>query len=69
VLAKRPLLGFWSALWFVVALGALLGSEGATPDPLVAGAAGPIAFFVVAGIAGLGYAAAVAASLAARRYL
>lgn len=69
VLARRPLLGVWGAVWFVVALGALLGREGAAPDPLVAGAAGPVAFFVVAVLAGLGYALTVGASLAARRYL
>ena len=69
VLARRPLLGFWGALCFVVALGALAGREGAVPDPLVAGDAGPLAFFCVAALAGVGYAVGVWAALAARRQL
>ncbi|MBW2268227.1 MAG: tetratricopeptide repeat protein [Deltaproteobacteria bacterium] len=66
VLARRPLLGFWGALCFSIALGALIGREGAVPDPLVAGAAGPLAFFCVAALAGAGYALCVGAALAAR---
>jgi hypothetical protein len=68
VVGRRPLLGFWSAVCFCIALAALLGREGAVPDPLVAGGAGPLAFFCVAAVAGLGYALCVGISLAARRH-
>ena len=44
-MGRRPLLGVWGAVCFVIALGAVVGREGAVPDPLVAGAAGPLAFF------------------------
>jgi tetratricopeptide (TPR) repeat protein len=67
VLGRRPLLGFWGAVCFSIALCAALGREGAVPDPLVAGAAGPLAFSCVAALAGAGYAWCVGASLAARR--
>lgn len=67
VLGRRPLLGLWGALFFCIAIGALIGREGAVPDPLVAGAAGPLAFFIVAALAAAGYALCVGKSLAARR--
>ncbi len=69
VLARRPVAGLLGAFFFAVALAALLWREGAVPDPLVAGAAGPIAFFCVAGFAGLAYAVVIGTSLAARRHL
>lgn len=69
VLARRPLLGFWGALWFVIGAGALLSRDGLVPDPLVAGDAGPLALAVVATLAGAAYAISVGAALAARRRL
>lgn len=69
VLARRPLLALLGALFFSFAACALLWRDGAVPDPLVAGAAGPFAFVGAAILCGLGYAAVVAAALAARRRL
>jgi hypothetical protein len=67
LLAKRPLNSLLGAVFFSVALAAILWREGIVPDPLVAGAAAPFAFLGVATLASLGYAAVVATSLAARR--
>lgn len=69
ILARRPLAALLGALFFATAAGALLWREGAVPDPLVAGAAGPMAFFCVAAVFGLAYAVVVGTSLAARRHL
>jgi hypothetical protein len=69
VLARRPLLALLGALFFAFAACALLWRDGAVPDPLVAGAAGPFAFVGSAILCGLGYAAVVALALAARRRL
>ena len=69
VLAKRPLRSVVGAICFAVAAVALFFREGAVPDPLVAGAAGPFAFFVVASLFGGVYAIVVGTSLAARRGL
>ena len=69
LLARRPVATLLGALFFAIAAGALLLREGAVPDPLVAGAAGPVAFMCVAGISGAAYAIVVATSLAARRHL
>ena len=69
VLARRPLRSVVGAISFAVALGAFLHREGAVPDPLIAGAAGPFAFLCVTGFFALVYAYVVATSLAARRSL
>jgi tetratricopeptide (TPR) repeat protein len=69
ILARRPLATLLGALFFATAAGALLWREGAVPDPLVAGAAGPVALFCVAAVFGLAYAIVVGTSLAARRHL
>jgi tetratricopeptide (TPR) repeat protein len=68
-LCRRPLRSLWGALFCALALAAVVWRDGPVPDPLVAGAAGPLAFFCVAGSAGLGYAIVAGASLAARRRL
>lgn len=69
ILARRPLAALFGALCFATAVTALMLREGAVPDPMVAGAAGPVAFFCVAAVCGLAYAIVVATSLAARRNL
>lgn len=69
VLARRPLLALFGALFFAFAACSLLWRDGAVPDPLVAGAAAPVAFVGAAVLCGLGYALVVGASLAARRRL
>jgi hypothetical protein len=68
-LARRPLRSLLGTLLFAIALGALVWREGVVPDPLVAGAAGPLAFFCIAILAGVAYAIVVATSLASRRRL
>jgi tetratricopeptide (TPR) repeat protein len=69
VLARRPLRSLLGALFFVIAVGALVWRDGVVADPLVAGAAGPFAFLCVSVLAGIGYAIVVGTSLAARRNL
>jgi hypothetical protein len=69
VLARRPLLALLGALFFAFAACAVVWRDGVVPDPLVAGAAGPIAFLGAAVLAALGYAAVVGAALSARRRL
>lgn len=69
LLARKPVAGLLGALFFALALGALFWREGAVPDPLVAGAAGPIAFLGFAALCGIGYAVVVGSSLVARRHL
>jgi hypothetical protein len=66
-LAGRPLLGWLGALCFALAGFACLWRRGVVPDPGVAGAAAPVVFLGTAALAGILYAIAVAASLAARR--
>jgi tetratricopeptide (TPR) repeat protein len=68
-LSRRPLLSLLGALFFSFAACAVLWREGVVPDPLVAGAAAPIAFLGAAALATLGYAAVVGAALASRRRL
>lgn len=63
-LAQRPLRGLLGAFCFTLAAAALVWRGGVVPDPLVAGAAAPIAFMGVASIAGLVYLAVVAVCLA-----
>ncbi len=69
VLSRRPLHSLLGALFFSIAVGALVWREGVVADPLVAGAAGPFAFLCVSVLAGIGYAIVVGTSLAARRSL
>jgi hypothetical protein len=69
LLARRPLLSLLGALFFALAACSLVWREGIVPDPLVAGAAAPLAFCGAAVLCGLGYAAVVGAALAARRRL
>jgi tetratricopeptide (TPR) repeat protein len=69
LLARRPLLSLLGSLLFAFAACAVVWREGVVPDPLVAGAAAPIAFLGAALIAALGYAVVVGAALAARRRL
>lgn len=69
LLARRPIAALLGALCFTTAAGALFWREGIVPDPMVAGAAGPMAFFCVAALLGLVYAVVVGSSLAARRHL
>jgi tetratricopeptide (TPR) repeat protein len=66
-LSRRPLLSLLGALFFSFAACAVVWREGVVPDPLVAGAAAPIAFLGAAGLAALGYALVALAALAARR--
>ena len=66
LLAERPVRGWLAALCFALAVAALVWREGVVPDPLVAGAAAPVAFLGVAALAAVGYAFAVWTSLAAR---
>ena len=68
-LARRPLLSLLGALFFSFAACAVVWRDGVVPDPLVAGAAAPIAFLGAAALAALGYALVVGAALAARRRL
>jgi tetratricopeptide (TPR) repeat protein len=67
--ARRPLLSLLGALFFALACCAVVWREGVVPDPLVAGAAAPVAFLGAAALALLGYAIVVGAALAARRRL
>ena len=69
LLARRPFLSLLGALFFSLATCALVWREGVVPDPLVAGAAAPFAFFGAAVLCLLGYAIVVGAALAARRRL
>lgn len=67
VMLKRPLCGLVSAVCFALAAAAVIWRAGAVPDPLVAGAAGPIAFLGAAALAGFVYVALVATAVAAAR--
>ena len=66
-LVQRPLRGLLGAFCFTLAAAAVVWHGGVVPDPLVAGAAGPIAFLGVASIAGLLYLGLVAAGVASLR--
>ena len=67
LLAERPVSGWLGALCSALGVAAFVWHEGVVPDPLVAGATAPVAFFGVAAVAAVGYAFAVWTSLAARR--
>jgi tetratricopeptide (TPR) repeat protein len=69
LLARRPTLSLLGALFFAFAACAVVWRQGVVPDPLVAGAAAPIAFLGGAALASLAYAIVVGAALATRRRL
>jgi tetratricopeptide (TPR) repeat protein len=69
VLSRRPLHSLLGALFFAIAVGALVWRDGAVADPLVAGAAGPFVFLCVSVLAAISYAIVVGSSLASRRNL
>jgi len=66
-LARRPFSGLVGAVSFAVGVTCIVWRSGAVPDPLVAGAAAPLAFVGSAVVAGSAYAIVVATCLAARR--
>ena len=66
-LARRPFHGLVGAVFFAVGVTCIVWRSGAVPDPLVAGAAAPLAFIGSAVAAGCAYAIVVATCLAARR--
>jgi tetratricopeptide (TPR) repeat protein len=65
-LARCPWASFVGALSAAIAIMAIFWRNGVTPDPLLAGAAAPMAFGLIAVLALCGYGASVAFSLAAR---
>ena len=67
LLARRPLASLLGTFFFVLTLAALFWRGGVVPDPLVAGAAAPLAFLGLATLAGIAYAVVVATSLARQR--
>jgi hypothetical protein len=66
-LARCPWASFIGALSAAIAILAISWRNGVTPDPLVAGAAAPMAFGLISALALCCYSASVAFSLAARR--
>jgi len=66
LLSDRPLRGLLGAVCFALALAAAMWRGGVVPDPLVAGAAAPVAFLGVALLAALLYTATVALTLRSR---
>jgi len=66
-LARRPWASFVGAVSAAIAILSICSRNGVTPDPLVAGAAAPVAFGLLAALAMSCYGASVAISLAARR--
>jgi tetratricopeptide (TPR) repeat protein len=69
LLARRPTLSLLGALFFAFAACAVVWRQGVVPDPLIAGAAAPVAFLGGAVLAALAYAIVVGAALATRRRL
>ncbi|MEZ4218870.1 MAG: hypothetical protein R3E88_20540 [Myxococcota bacterium] len=67
LLARRPDLAFVAVMLFAWAATAWAWREGALPDPLVVGAAGPAVFLATAVASGLAYVVLVFAALAIRR--
>ncbi|MDH3212583.1 MAG: hypothetical protein OEM05_08870 [Myxococcales bacterium] len=66
-LSRRPLRSLLGAVFFALAVTCIVLRGGAAPDPLVAGAAAPLAFLGTALAAGVAYAVVVVSCLAARR--
>ena len=67
LLADQPLRSLVASLAFALAVMAVVWRTGVTPDPLVAGTAGPVFFGCIAAISGLVYGALLALTLATRR--
>jgi tetratricopeptide (TPR) repeat protein len=67
LLAKRPLRCLFGSVFAVLVLMVLIWRNGVVPDPMVAGAAAPIASVLIAAISLLGYFVVVLLSLATRR--
>ena len=67
VLSRRPGSTLAGTFLFAVLAGAVIWSDGAVPDPLIAGAAGSFAFACLAVLAGFFYTIVIATSLAAWR--
>lgn len=65
-LARCPWASLFGAFSAVIAIMAILWRNGVTPDPLILGAAAPMAFGLISVLALLCYSASVAFSLAAR---
>jgi len=65
-LARRPWASFIGALSAAIAILAIFWRNGVTPDPLIAGAAAPMAFGLISALALCCYSASVAFSLSAR---
>jgi hypothetical protein len=65
-LARCPWASFIGALSAAIAVMAIFWRNGVTPDPLIAGAAAPVAFGLLSALALLCYSASVAFSLDAR---
>jgi ABC-type Fe3+-siderophore transport system permease subunit len=65
-LARCPWASFVGALSAAIAILAISWRNGVTPDPLLAGAAAPMAFGLISVLALCCYSASVAISLAAR---
>jgi tetratricopeptide (TPR) repeat protein len=63
LLSDRPMRGLLGAVCFALAAVCLVFRQGVVPDPLIAGAAAPVAFLGTAAIASLLYVAFVAAAL------
>ena len=66
LLAGRPFRALVASIFFAVAAASLWFCNGVVPDPLVAGAAGPLWFLTVSAAAGLAYTVLTATSLAGR---
>jgi hypothetical protein len=65
-LARRPWACLLGALSGAIAILAIFWRNGVTPDPLILGAAAPVAFGLISALALLCYSASIAISLAAR---
>jgi hypothetical protein len=65
-LARRPALGFSGLILFGWGVVLVIGRNGVVPDPLVVGAAAPLAFSLAAGLAAIAYVLVVTAGLRIR---
>jgi tetratricopeptide (TPR) repeat protein len=65
-LARRPGLGFLGLILFGWGVVLVIGRNGVVPDPLVIGAAAPLAFSLAAGLAAIAYVLVVTAGLRIR---
>lgn len=67
LLVGKPLRSLVASVCFVLAASAAFWHQGLVADPLVAGAAAPVAFLGIAAVSGLVYVALVSACIASRR--